>query len=333
MIASTPVARWTWGRDDTADALLQCIRDSLAAYSVLSAHRLACGEPKLQVSVTESGTSNSYLFRGELPVGKGMPTEAAEKLARTVRTELHPGTIGSVDISIACTGIIIEESGEFLQEDLFQLGISAFADFVAIDLATFSDAWMPYDLKGIPQPVVHTKNAPRLAAALRELAVVVASETDPEGPTYFGKPTEIGVDNYFEDDGSPSDVWGRFEIPYRNGIFRQTPRFEPGYQRTASGCVLYFPVHGRSGLLGYLWASDAEGAASFEARDEADLDGYRAGLVWLDRLHDAYERGLSPVAALIELGNMPDTPVAGALAGEAPLKVNEFWELRELARQ
>ncbi|MFE9489847.1 hypothetical protein ACFYNF_26005 [Streptomyces sp. NPDC006641] len=331
MIASTPVARWTWGRDDTADALVQCIRDSLAAYSVLSAHRLACGEPKIKISVAESGRSDSYLFRGELPTGEGVSTEATERLSRIVESELRPGRIGSVDTSVECAGIIVDESGEFLQEGLFQLSISAFADFVGTDLATLSDVWMPYNLKGIPQPVVYAKNAPRLAAALRELAVVLESDTDPEDPTYFGKPTETGVENYFEDDGSPSDVWGRFEIPYRNGIFRQTPKFEPGYRRAASGGVLYFPVHGRSGLLGYLWVSDAEDAASFEARDEADLDGYRAGLVWLDRLHDAYERGLSPTAALIELRSVPDTPVAGVLAGEVPLEVSEFWELRELA--
>ncbi|MFH8518323.1 hypothetical protein ACH4CE_25185 [Streptomyces gelaticus] len=329
MIASAPVARWTWGRDDTADAFVQCIRDSLAAYSVLSAHRLACGEPKIQIA--EWGRPNSYLFRGELPTGEWVSTEAAERLARIVKAELRPGRIGSVDTSVECTGIVVDERGEFLQEGLFQLGNSAFVDFVATDLVTLSDAWMPYDLKGIPQPVVYAKNAPRLAAALHELAVVLDSETDPEDPTYFGKPTETGVEKHFEDDGSPSDVWGRFEIPYRNGIFRQTPRFEPGYRRVASGRVRYFPVHGRSGLLGYLWASDTEGAASFEARDEADLDGYRAGLVWLNRLHDAYERGLSPMAALIELRSVPDTPVAGVLSGEVPLEVSEFWELRELA--
>ncbi|MCX4730596.1 hypothetical protein [Streptomyces sp. NBC_01363] len=54
------------------------------------------------------------------------------------------------------------------------------------------------------------------------------------------------------------------------------------------------------------------------------------GLVWL---HDAYERGLSPMAALIEFRSVPDAPVAGVLVGEVPLEVSEFWELRELACQ
>lgn len=53
---------------------------------------------------------------------------------------------------------------------------------------------------------------PRLAAALKEFSEILDSETDPEDPTYFGTPTETGVDNYFEPDGSPSDVWSRYEI-------------------------------------------------------------------------------------------------------------------------
>jgi hypothetical protein len=309
VIASTPVARWTWGRDDeTADALVRCLRDLLAAYSVLTAHRLTSGEPKVRLSVAEPGKPNGYLFKGELTAaGTQSPAEAAEQLAREVRTTLRPGEIGAVDASADCAGMLIGEAEQVRRADLLRLGASAFADFVSTELVTFSDAWMPYDLKGRAQLAVHAANAPRLSAALRDLSEVLGSETDPEDSTYFGKPTETGVDNYFDDDGTASDVWSGFEIPYRSRVFHHTPGFGAvGYRRSADGEVQYVPVHGEHGVLGYLWASDAENAASFEPRDDADEAGYEAGLLWLERLGSAYGHGLSPSQALAELAGLSE---------------------------
>ncbi|MFI6723547.1 hypothetical protein [Streptomyces atratus] len=334
MIASTPVARWTWGRsDDTADELALCLRDVLAAYSVLAAHRLASSDPQVRVSVAESGKSNSYLFQGTLTATRTQSTaKNAEQLAETVRAALGAGEIGSVDAGIHCAGLLADETGEILQDGLFHLGASAFADFVAVDLMTFSDAWMPYDLKGRAQPGVYTANSARLAAALRELAVVLDSETDPEDRTYFGKPTETGVDNYYNDDGTASDVWGRFEVPYRNRVFRHAPGFDAeGYKRSTDGEVQYVPVRGEHGVLGYLWASDAENAASFEPLDAADEEGYKAGLLWLERLRSAYDRGLAPSEALRRLADLPDENGSGHVDATVAPDQTDLDSLRELA--
>ncbi|MFJ6013130.1 hypothetical protein [Streptomyces sp. NPDC092952] len=329
MITSTPVARWTWGCDSEEGLIIRCIRDSLNAYSILHAHRLACGRPNFKISVSEAGASGSYLFRGEIPSEGGGRDEVAQRFARVIEARVDAGSIGSVDTSIRCAGMLVGEEGDYLQENLFQLGTSAFLDFVTTDLTTFSDAWMAYDLKGNPQPSVYAKNSPRLASALRDFSVVLDSDTGPEDPTYFGKPTETGVESHFEDDGAPSDSWGRFEIPYRNRIFRHTQEFEQGYRREASGRVLYFPARSRSGVLGYLWASNSEGAASFEPRDEADVEGYQAGLIWLERLKEAYVRGMTPEAALMVLREMPQAAEAGILVEEAPLEAREILELRQ----
>ena len=91
-----------------------------------------------------------------------------------------------------------------------------FLNYVGVSLETFSDAWMLYGLKGRAQPTVHAANAPRLTAALRDLSEALASETEPEDPTYFGAATEIGVDNRFHPDGTPWDVWASFEMPGPN---------------------------------------------------------------------------------------------------------------------
>ncbi|UUU33480.1 hypothetical protein JIX56_28530 [Streptomyces sp. CA-210063] len=336
MITTTPVARWTWGRDDeAADGLVLCLRDVLGAYAVLASHRLALGAPKVRLKVPESGNPKNRLFEGELLPGEGHdPDEAATRLADEARAALRPGEIGSVEAEITCTGVLLDGEGrESRQERLFLLGTAAYRDYVTTDLVTFSDAWMPYDLEGRPQADVHGANAPRLEAALRDLAEALGEETDPDDPTFFGRPTETGVDNFFEPDGSPSDVWSRFEIPRRSEVFRHGPVFDSvGYKRSGAEQVQCVPVvadHG--GVLGYLWASDADAAASFEPRAAADEEGRKAGLVWLDRLHESYERGLTPVQALAACAALPADPVAGHVSGNAEPQIIALDDLREAA--
>ncbi|GGO53666.1 hypothetical protein GCM10012287_40860 [Streptomyces daqingensis] len=270
------------------------------------------------MSVHRAGDSNDFLFEGSFDI-----TELSswpQTLNDEVKAALDAGQkIGGVNARISGSAVVL---GGTCEENAFSIGASAFLDYVSIDLVTFSDAWMPFDLRGCSQPAVHERNAPRLSAALRDLSEVLDTETDPDDPTYFGKPTETGVENYFEEDGSASDVWGSFEIPYRNRVFRHEPRFTPGYKRSADGVVQYVPVRGWHGVLGYLWASDAENAASFEPRDDADEDGYKDGLAWLDRLGNAYDRGLSPSHALAEL--------AGLSEGDSP-DLLDLASLREKA--
>ncbi|MFD9413369.1 hypothetical protein ACFWC9_01385 [Streptomyces goshikiensis] len=290
MIASTPVARWSWGEPGReTDLVREAVRRCLLALRVLDRHRLATPQGgRVAVVVSEEG-GRGTLLRADFPVG----AEAVEGL-------------------FALTAVV--------SEGYFHVG-----------LTTFCDAWMPFDLRGRAQEAVFAANRPRLATALAEIAEELDVEIDPEDATWLGIPTESGVENHYKDDGSASDVWGSFEIPYRNGIFSQTPKFTAGYGRQASGPVRYVPVVGSAEVLGYLWASDAEDAASFEPRDAADLDGYRAGLVWLDRLREAYGRGLSPTAALVELGGNPGDPVAGRADVNAAAEVEEFRSLGELA--
>ncbi|MGW1433489.1 hypothetical protein ACWD6K_33335 [Streptomyces sp. NPDC002431] len=325
MIATTPVARWSWGDPGhETDLVQEAARRFSTALGVLGRHRL--GTPhggKVTVLVPEPGRQD-FVLRADLP--------ADDALVPTIVRRIGDGKVGGVELSASCDGLVETSAGAEAVEGLFRLAVDVSESFFHVELTTFSDAWMPYDLRGRQQDDVFTRNQPRLAAALADLSEALGLETDPEDPTWFGIPTETGVENHFEDDdGSPSDVWGRFEIPHRNGIFSQTPPFTASYRRQATGRVQYLPVLGGKGLLGYLWASDAENAASFEPRDAADVDGYRAGLVWLDRLQAAYDRGLSPSAALAELAGAPSDPVAGQAAGAALLDAGDFATLRELA--
>ncbi|MEU9006524.1 hypothetical protein [Streptomyces sp. NPDC048551] len=333
MIASTPVARWSWGEPGhETDLVREAVDRFLSALRVLDRHRL--GTPhggRVAVEVPEMGR-RSILLRAEFPVGA--LTAGAQALVARIKEGIAAGEIGGVQLSASCDGVVETGAGGGAGEaveGLFELTAAVSEGYFNVGLTAFSDAWMPFDLRGRAQEAVFAANRPRLASVLAEIAEELDAEIDPEDATWFGIPTESGVENHYEDDGSPSDVWGRFEIPHRNGIFSQTPRFTAGYGRQAEGPVRYLPVAGSQGVMGYLWASDAEGAASFEPRDAADLDAYRAGLVWLERLQEAYDRGLSPTAALVELGKCPEGPVAGRAEANAAVEVDEFGKLALLA--
>ncbi|MEV7024158.1 pentapeptide repeat-containing protein [Kitasatospora sp. NPDC093558] len=311
MIASTPVARWTWGDYiEGEDQILRCLTDLLAAKAVLAAHRLVVGEPRIRLTVSESGKPRETLYEGELPANG-----TAEELAAEVRAAMRPGPIGSAGTTIVTTGMVLGPEGEVRTEGLFLLSTSTYTDFAAVALMTYSDAWMPFDLRGRPQPAVHEANAPRLAAALAELTDALGSEMDPEDPTYFGTPTATGVNPHFDRAGVPSDTWSRFELLRRYGSFTHAPGFgHSDYRRTVDGDVRYVPIADDHGTLGYLWASDAEDGASFEPVDVDDEERYRAAHAWLGRLRSAHHRKLSPTQALTELtGRSPENtegPVA-----------------------
>ncbi|WP_328867005.1 hypothetical protein [Streptomyces sp. NBC_00304] len=280
----------------------------------------------MSISVHEAGKPNSFLFQGLLELGSTSPSpDMAQRLANQVNTALRPGKIGAVYADTKSSGLVINGSSGTYEEKLFLIGSSAVLDYVGTDLVTFSDAWMPYDLKGRPQPALHAANAPRLSAALLDLSEVFHSEADPDEPTYFGKPTETGVENYYNDEGTAADVWGSFEIQYRYDKFTHAPGFgRIGFKRSADGEVAYVPVLGEHGVLGYLWASDTENAASFEPRDVGDEETYRSGLLWLDRLRLAHDRGLSPSQALTELAGTLEKP------GISMLDLASLRELRAL---
>ncbi|WP_030374825.1 hypothetical protein [Streptomyces rimosus] len=325
MIASTPVARWTWGRDEQAeDKIAACLNELVTAYAALLRHRLVSDASKVSVSVHEAGKPNTFLFRGELELNATRP-DPTQQLTAAVKAALLPGKIGAVYADTNGAGIIIDGDEQLRVDRLFQVGASMLLDYVSVDLVTFSDAWMPYDLKGRSQPATYASNAPRLSAALRDLSEVLDSDTDPDDPTYFGKPTETGIDNYFDENGNASDVWAGFEIPRRYEAFRNAPGFgHVGYKRSASGEVQYVPVRDEHGLLGYLWASDAANSASFEPRDLDNEERYKASLSWLTRLDAAYDRGLPPSQALAELADLRE--------GVGPRSI-ELDRLRELASE
>ncbi|MFD5462122.1 hypothetical protein ACFWIQ_04725 [Kitasatospora sp. NPDC127059] len=306
MIASTPVARWTWsGAVDApgpldsdlldSDLLARCLRDLRTGWTALSGQRLAVGEPDVRLTLGDTGRPNAQLYRGALT------------------RQLPPGPYGSADAWCTVPGLLDGGPGRLdgaaPAAGLFRLSAGADSRSARVELVTYSDAWLPFDLRGRAQPAVHAANAPRLAAVLAGLAEALGRETAPEEPTSFGTPTTTGVLPRQEPDGSPSDTWSRFELAGRYREFVHAPGHgRIGYRRTTATPVRYLPVSDGHGPLGYLWACDSEHAASFEPLDLAVLDHperYRTAREWLARLHTAHDLGLTPGEALAELTGRP----------------------------
>ncbi|WP_052809290.1 hypothetical protein [Streptomonospora alba] len=75
-----------------------------------------------------------------------------------------------------------------------------------------------------------------------------------------------------------------------------------GYPSESSGPVRYRTVARGSGgaVLGYLWYSDAEGAAGHVPHAATGDDAFNAGTFWYGRLAAAGDRGLAPSEAVAE---------------------------------
>ena len=81
-----------------------------------------------------------------------------------------------LDIKFYGWGIIIDESRNRVKTpSLMRMEMITMA-FPTIDILTYSDVWLPYDLYGNPQPGLHQLNAPRLQKALMEVQAVLGIE-------------------------------------------------------------------------------------------------------------------------------------------------------------
>jgi hypothetical protein len=307
VITTTPIAGWTWQREaQLEDKISDCIGESLRAYQLLAARRLVLDSPDVVLTVRRWGAGNVYLFRGRLPMPSGDRAVGAQRLASEVRSHLALGRMGAVDAHIACAGEWLVGGERVRESHMFNVGCNATSTSLVLRLATFSDAWMTHDLKGREQSEIFRLNSPRLAATLQEISEFMDEETVPGDDTIFGMPTETGVSAYVQSDGTAPDVWWR-EVQHRKEPFTTHPfSGKPAFHRVADGPVQYLTVTGRGGhTLGYLWASDAEEAASFEPSEDVLDEAVAVGFHWLEKLDEAKARGLPPSAALALLASEP----------------------------
>ncbi|MFI6849768.1 hypothetical protein ACIBJD_35085 [Kitasatospora sp. NPDC050467] len=88
-----------------------------------------------------------------------------------------------------------------------------------------------------------------------------------------------------------------------------------------------------SGLLGYLWACDADDAAGWEDRPAVAIEASNSAAYWLRKLREAKARALPPSEALAELAENPSGGRVGGIVPGSRARAKSVPELREKARE
>jgi hypothetical protein len=109
-------------------------------------------------------------------------------------------------------------------------------------------------------------------------------------------------------------------------------RSSRGYPAKSDGAIRYVPVTRRGEIIGYLWASVADDAASFRATPGDNLDRLGAYAAWDERLAQSRSEGLTPLAALRRWVGAPEDPRGGGIPSDAEEieAVSEIAMIREL---
>jgi len=105
----------------------------------------------------------------------------------------------------------------------------------------------------------------------------------------------------------------------------------PRYGNTASGPVRYVVVANQDGVIGYLWASDADDGAGYEYLRSAGDAAANAGVPWYQRLRAAKADGLTPSQALVRLAAEPGDPVIGRVVPGSEGTAPSLAAVKELA--
>ncbi|MEU8465876.1 hypothetical protein [Streptomyces sp. NPDC029003] len=197
---------WFWDLDDVTEPGLEPALATAARMSaVLSAHGLL--EPQgLEWSWFEVGKGGLGIDSGLSLISRSLGDEKLADEIRSCRPVGHPGA--------EMTGFVVVGSGTWFDAEgtarkearLVELLVSPDSIGPSAELSVHHDVWATCDFRGNPQPAVYARNAPRLAAALRELDALLGVEAEPGEPTYFGMSKAYGLEDAELVDGRGPDL-------------------------------------------------------------------------------------------------------------------------------
>ncbi|WP_244176909.1 hypothetical protein [Streptomyces albus] len=144
-----------------------------------------------------------------LPVrGRIDPSDLAQRIERS-RPSGHPNAqVGNLTVS--GRGTWFDAEGEERHEqDLVVLSVDPDEYQLTADVAVYHDIWGYFDFRGYPHPEIHKRNAPRLAAALRELEEILGTTATTGDATYFGRAEGHSIEMPDVIDGRGPDLTDR----------------------------------------------------------------------------------------------------------------------------
>ncbi|MFC4331610.1 hypothetical protein ACFPC0_28325 [Streptomyces andamanensis] len=114
------------------------------------------------------------------------------------------------DVLVAGAGVWVDENGARRSEyRLVELTVSPERLGLSAEVSVHHDIWGSCDFRGTPRPEVQQQNAPRLAAALKDLDDLLGTVAEPGEATYFGAAEGYGVAEPMMVDGRGPDLTDR----------------------------------------------------------------------------------------------------------------------------
>ncbi|MFC8714230.1 hypothetical protein ACFUCQ_30600 [Streptomyces sp. NPDC057197] len=114
------------------------------------------------------------------------------------------------DVLVTGAGVWVDENGAQRSEyRLVELTVSPERLGLSAEVSVHHDIWGLCDFRGTPRPEVQQQNAPRLAAALKDLDDLLGTVAEPGEATYFGGAEGYGVAEPMMVDGRGPDLTDR----------------------------------------------------------------------------------------------------------------------------
>ncbi|MFF8617223.1 hypothetical protein [Streptomyces sp. NPDC015350] len=200
---------WTWDLSDEATPGLE---------SALSVAALMCNELARLELLSPTQLKYSWYTLNIGPTGitsileltKSLGDPSIPERVRGSRPSAYPSA-EIADIDVIGVGKWIDAEGRHrIEPELINLSLSTTLTDLSAEISVHHDIWGRYDFAGHPHPEVHQNNAPRIAAALKEISTLLGMPPEPGEPTYFGTATLEGLatpDAY--EDGLGPDLTSR----------------------------------------------------------------------------------------------------------------------------
>ncbi|QGV82678.1 hypothetical protein EIZ62_15380 [Streptomyces ficellus] len=193
MRAPSECGSWFWDLDDvTAPGLEAALETAARMSAVLRTHELL--EPAaVEWNWFEVGTGGLGIHSRLDLAGRGLDDASVAGQVKACRPAGYPAAEMSSFLVVG-SGVWIDADGNPHREPrLVELTVSPDPVSSWAELSVHHDVWARCDFRGRPHPSVHDRNAPRLAAALRDLDTLLGVPGEPGEPTYFGKAEGHGL--------------------------------------------------------------------------------------------------------------------------------------------
>ncbi|MFF9479237.1 hypothetical protein [Streptomyces sp. NPDC014733] len=193
MRAPRECGSWFWDLEDVTAPGLESALETAARMSALLQENKLLEPVSLEWSWFEVGKGGLGIHSRLDIVGRSLDDVGIAEQVRACQPARYPSAEMS-EITVVGSGIWLDAEGKCHREPgLVEISVSPDLIGPSAELSVFHDVWGSCDFSGRPHPAVHAQNAPRLAAALRSLDMLLGVAAEPGEPTYFGVAEGYGI--------------------------------------------------------------------------------------------------------------------------------------------